>query len=80
MKDDDDCNLASMNSLNTHDSNDMQSHKLGDAMFDEDDMFSRLSFDEAGSSCAAEPAPLSQAFNPVYNWLVTNVYYTTFFL
>ena len=24
----------------------MQSHKLGDAMFDEDDMFSRPSFDE----------------------------------
>ncbi|KAI5006375.1 hypothetical protein ZWY2020_033618, partial [Hordeum vulgare] len=29
-----------MNSLNTHDANDMQSHKLGDAMFDEDDLFS----------------------------------------
>ena len=35
-----------MNSLNTHDANDMQSHKLGDAMFDEDDMFSPPSFDE----------------------------------
>ena len=34
------CNVISMNSLNTHDANDMQSHKLGDAMFDEDDMFS----------------------------------------
>ena len=28
-----------MNSLNIHDANDMQSHKLGDAMFDEDDIF-----------------------------------------
>ena len=35
-----------MNSLNTHDANAMQSHKLGDAMFDEDDMFSPPSFDE----------------------------------
>ena len=35
-----------MNSLNTNDANDMQSHKLGDAMFDEDDMFSPPSFDE----------------------------------
>ena len=28
-----------MNSLNIHDANDMQSHKLGEAMFDEDDIF-----------------------------------------
>ena len=35
-----------MNSLNTHDANDMQSHKLGDAMFDEDDIFCPPSFDE----------------------------------
>jgi hypothetical protein len=41
-----DCNDISMNSLNIHDSNDMQSHKLGDAMFDEDDLFSPPSFDE----------------------------------
>ena len=34
-----DCNVASMNSLNIHDANDMQSHKLGDAMVDEDDIF-----------------------------------------
>ena len=34
-----DCNVVSMNSLNIHDANDMQSHKLGDAMFDEDDIF-----------------------------------------
>ena len=27
-------------SLNTFDANDMQSHKLGDAMFDEDGLFS----------------------------------------
>ena len=35
-----------MNSLNNHDANDMQSHKLGDAMFDEDDIFCPPSFDE----------------------------------
>src|SRR6266496_1417013 len=32
-----DCNFLSMNSLNIHDANDMQSHKLGDAMLDEDE-------------------------------------------
>ena len=39
LNDEHDCNVVSMNSLNTHDANDMQSHKLGDAMFDEDDIF-----------------------------------------
>jgi len=34
-----DCNIVSMNSLNIHDANDMQSYKLGDAMFDEYDFF-----------------------------------------
>ena len=33
------CNVVSMNSLNIHDANDMQSHKLGEAMFDEDYIF-----------------------------------------
>ena len=33
------CNVVSMNSLNTHDANDMQSHKLGEAMFNEVDIF-----------------------------------------
>ena len=36
--DEHDCNVVSMNSLNTHDANDMQSHKLGEAMFDEYDI------------------------------------------
>ena len=44
--DEHDCNVVSMNSLNIHDANDMQSYKLGDAMFDEDDIFSPPSFDE----------------------------------
>jgi hypothetical protein len=35
-----------MNSLNIHDANEMQSHKLGDAIFDERDIFSPPSFDE----------------------------------
>ena len=39
VNDEHDCNVVSMISLNTHDANDMQSHKLGDAMFDEDDIF-----------------------------------------
>src|SRR3990170_8421739 len=46
LDDEHDCNVTSMNSLNIHDANDMQSHKLGDAMFDEDEIFSPPSFDE----------------------------------
>ena len=46
LKDEHDCNVVSMNTLNIHDANDMQSYKLGDAMFDEDDIFSPSSFDE----------------------------------
>ena len=38
MNDEHDCNVASMNSLNIHDASDMQSRKLGDAMFDENDI------------------------------------------
>ena len=39
LNDEHDCNVVSMNSLNIHDANDMQSHKLGEAMFDEYDIF-----------------------------------------
>ena len=39
LDDEQDCNVVSVNSLNIHDASDMQSHKLGDAMFDEDDIF-----------------------------------------
>ena len=39
LNDEHDCNVVSMNSLNIYDANDMQSHKLGEAMFDEDDIF-----------------------------------------
>ena len=46
VNDEHDCNVVSMNSLNTYDANDMQSHKLGDAMFDEDDIFCTPRFDE----------------------------------
>src|ERR1041384_8031221 len=42
----DSSNVISMSSLNTFDANDMQSHKLGDATFYEDDLFSPPSFDE----------------------------------
>jgi hypothetical protein len=46
LNDEHDCNVVGMNSLNIHDANDMQSHKLGDAIFDEDDIFSPPCFDE----------------------------------
>src|SRR4051812_13892730 len=42
----DSSNVISMSSLNTFDVNDMQSHKLGDATFYEEDLFSPSSFDE----------------------------------
>ena len=42
--DEHDCNVVSMNSLDTYDANDMQSHKLGDAIFDEYDIFSPPKF------------------------------------
>ena len=45
INDEHDCNVVGMNSLNIHDINDMQSHKLGDAMFDEDDVSSPPRFD-----------------------------------
>ena len=46
LNDEHDCNVVSMNSLNIYDANDMQSHKLGEATFDEDDNFCPPSFDE----------------------------------
>ena len=46
LNDEHDCNVLSMNSLNIHDASDMQSHKLGDAMFYEYDLFSPTGFDE----------------------------------
>ena len=39
------CNVVGMNSLNIHDANDMQIHKVGDATFDKDDIFSPPRFD-----------------------------------
>ena len=46
LNDEHDFNVVSMNSLSIHDANDMQSHKLGEAMFHEDDIFCPPSFDE----------------------------------
>ena len=46
LNDEHDSNIVSMNFVNIHDANDMQCHKLGDAMFDEDYIFSVPSFDE----------------------------------
>ena len=45
LNDEHGCNVASMNSLNIHDANDMQSPKLGDAMLVDEDIFRPLSFD-----------------------------------
>ena len=45
LNDEHDCNVVGMNFLNIHDANYMQSHKLGDAIFDEDDIFVPPSFD-----------------------------------
>src|SRR3954463_3839289 len=42
----DSSNFISMSSFNTFDANDMQSHKLGDATFYEEDLYSPPSFDE----------------------------------
>ena len=39
LNDEHDCYVVCMNSLNIHDVNDMQSHKIWDAMFDEDGIF-----------------------------------------
>ena len=46
LNDEHDCNVVSMNSLNIHDANDIQSHMLRDDMFDEDGNFFPQSFDE----------------------------------
>ena len=45
-----------MNTLNNHDANDMQSHKHGEAMFDEYDIFCSLSFEM--QSCFDDSMPL----------------------
>ena len=39
LNDEHDCSIVSMNPLNICDASDMQSHKLRDVMFDEDDIF-----------------------------------------
>ena len=45
LNDEHDCNV-SMNSLTIYDANDMQSHKLGEAMLDKDDVFCPPCFDD----------------------------------
>ena len=42
LNDEHDCNVVSMNSLNTHDAYDRKRPKLGDAMFDENDIFENI--------------------------------------
>ena len=55
VNDEHDCNVVSMNSLNTHDANDMQSLKLGDAIFDEDDLFSSSTLNDQNHLMKACP-------------------------
>ena len=45
LNDEHGCNVASMNCLNIRDASDMQIHKLGNVMFDKDDIFIPPSFD-----------------------------------
>ncbi len=59
VNDEHDCNVVSMNSMNTHDANDMQSHKLGDAIFDEDDLFS--------SSTLNDQNHFDESMPPIYD-------------
>ena len=42
LNDEHDSNVVSMNSLNIHDAYDMKSPKLGEAMFDEDEIFENI--------------------------------------
>ena len=46
LNDENDCSVVIMNSLNIHGANDMQSYKIGDAIFYEDDIFTPPSFGE----------------------------------
>ena len=46
LNDEHDCNIVGMDSLNFHDPNAIKSHKLGNAMFDEDGIFCPPSYDE----------------------------------
>ena len=62
MNDEHDCNVDSMNSLNIHDVNDMQSYKLGDAMFDEDHICTPPSFDE-NIYCDESMPPIYDDYN-----------------
>ena len=71
-----DCNVVSMNSLNIHDTNDMQSHKLGEAMFDEDDNFSLPSFDMQISNDDIMPPTYDDYIDESGFGRVSTLYYT----
>ena len=68
-----------MNSLNIHDANDMQSHKLGEAMFDEDDIFCPPCFDEKIYYDKIMPPIYDDYCDDMYA-LKNNDYYETFHL
>ena len=46
LNDKHDYNVITMSSMNINDANNIQSYKLGDAMFDEDDLFSPPTYDD----------------------------------
>ena len=59
LYDEHDCNVVSMNSLNIHDANNMQSNKLGEAMFDEyESGFGRVSTLFSDDSTISEEIPI----------------------
>ena len=62
-----DCNVVSMNSLNIHHSSDMQSHKLGDAMSDEDDIFCPASSGEKIYYDDCMPPIYDDCMPPIYD-------------
>ena len=66
MNDEHDGNVVSMNSLNIHDVNDMQSYKLGDAMFDEDNIFTPPSF--------GEQVYYDESMTPIYDYYGDDMY------
>ena len=55
LNDGHDCNVVSMNSLSIHDANDMQSYKLGDAIFDENASYKHVNFCGVHWVCKSTP-------------------------
>ena len=71
-----DLHVVSMNSMNIHDDNDMQNHKLGDAILDEDDIFCSPSFgDDTYAIIDHEKNALCDSYIVIFLHDVTENYY-----